>query len=303
VSNDVVAENSISNSSAPNQNKEEWSQGEGAPPPVVVVSGRVGKCSEVNGRYELSKQESDGRPVYDHELEQLRLYHINGHWAVGPRNESSRREANLARCRSDASHPLRICAFWEFIDREDDKGHMVTMETRVYAMDRSVRVTDPDSVPDVKPAEARSAAGPAAPASVAEHAASASGSSKGGYPASKPISAQNAAPSSNKVDETNADVPAEAINGGPTSKEPLSWLLHSSAEIEGDKVKAQVTVKDGIDGADLSLDVASCVLRVAHGKEILELALPVPVDSAAVPAAKWSKKTRTLTTRLEIQRG
>jgi len=184
-------------------------------------------------------------------------------------------------------------------------GHMVTMETRVYGIDRTVVVTNPDAVPDKSSGASCIATMPAT-----EHVQPRVASDKGGYPPSKPVLAQDSeslshskasAPTHKGVVEMHGDATPDTSNDMAPSQESLSWVLRSSAEIEGDKVKAQVTVKDGIEGADLSLDVASCILRVAHGKEVLEIALPVPVDSSAVPAAKWSKKTRTLTTKLEIQ--
>jgi tetratricopeptide (TPR) repeat protein len=280
-SNDATGQKSISETSLPKDHQHN-SQVENEPPPVVVLSGRVGKGSEVNGRYELSSQFLNGRPVYDHEIEQLRLFHANGFWAVGARNfESTRPPANLARCQSDASHPLRICAFWEFLQREDDQGHMVSLNTRVYAVDRSVVARDSESVPEGSPEVAEVPAAECRPvAEIVQRS-----SDNGGYPAK------------------DSESIANSIFAAPSAKESLSWVLSSSAEMEGDQVKAQVTVKEGVNGSDLSLDVAACVLRIAHGKEVLELALPVPVDSTAVPSAKWSKKTRTLTTRLEIQRG
>lgn len=302
VPNDIVAQQNISEMRDPKEHQHS-TQGESAPPPIVVLSGRVGKGSEVNGRYELSSQVINGRPVYDHEIEQLRLFHVNGFWAVGPRNfESTKPPANLARCQSDASHPLRIFAFWEFLQREDNQGHMVELNTRVYATDRSVVARDPESVPDeplqdsnVAYADPTSGSGKSseipevACRSADEVVQSSFG--KGGYP----VTAGQA------LSDSNAAAPAPKES--PCNQESLSWVLSSSAEMEGDQVKAQVTVKEGVNGSDLSLDVAASVLRVAHGKEVLELALPVPVDSTAVPAAKWSKKTRTLTMRLEIQRG
>merc|ERR1712100_620027 len=185
--NDAVAQGSIGDSSALKEESE--------PPPMVVLSGRVGKGSEVNGRYELSNQQLNGRPVYDHEIEQLRLFHVNGHWAVGPRNfESTKNPANLVRCRSDASHPLRISAFWEVLDREDDKGHMVTLETRVYSTDRFIRVTDPDSVP-AKPSEVSNVASrPLAEIGQSD-------SCKGGYPVSKAVQDDNALVNATSIHE------------------------------------------------------------------------------------------------------
>lgn len=296
----MAADGTIKDSSTSNAPMANGNQVNSEPPPVVVLSGRTGKSgSELNGRYELSSQEMNGRPVYDHECEQLRMYYANGgHWAIGPRNfESSRPPPALARCRSDAAHPLRVSAWWDFLSRDEGMGHMVRMDERIYTIDRFVRVTDPDSVPS----EIAGA-----------HIPPAGGSGAGGYPASKSLLAQdgdlpsqttNVVPSPDEVKESSKGATPEARNDSPTHRESPSWVLHSSAEIEGDKVKAQVTVKDGIEGTELSLDVASSMLRIAHGKAVLEIALPVPVDSTAVPAAKWSKKTRTLTTRLEIQRG
>jgi len=172
---------------------------------------------------------------------------------------------------------------------------MVSLHTRVYATDRSVVAKDSDSVPDRPPEVPDLECRPAA------DIAQCNGSSgNGGHPVKDDESL--AAPSGSSG---NGGYPVKDVKSlaAPSVKESVSWVLSSSAEMEGDQVKAQVTVKEGVNGSDLSLDVAACVLRVAHGKEVLEIALPVAVDSAAVPAAKWSKKTRTLTTRLEIQRG
>eukprot|EP00746_Dinoflagellata_sp_MGD_P125081 gnl/MRDRNA2_/MRDRNA2_59777_c0_seq1.p1 gnl/MRDRNA2_/MRDRNA2_59777_c0~~gnl/MRDRNA2_/MRDRNA2_59777_c0_seq1.p1 ORF type:complete len:944 (+),score=223.54 gnl/MRDRNA2_/MRDRNA2_59777_c0_seq1:102-2933(+) len=314
--NDVAAQQS--SSEKPDPQEQHSTNGEGAPPPVVVLSGRVGKGSELNGRYELSSQVLNGRPVYDHEIEQLRLFYANGFWAVGPRNfESSRPPANLARCKSDASHPLRVFAFWEFLQREDDQGHMVTLNTRVYAIDRSVVASDPESVPNDSLEVSNAAysdpiSGSGKISEITEVACKSaveimeSSSGKGGYPVTdgKFLSnANDATPAPKEVNDIRTIDSMESTDSISISKESVSWVLSSSAEMEGDQVKAQVTVKEGVNGSDLSLDVAASVLRVAHGKEVLEIALPVPVDSTAVPAAKWSKKTRTLTTRLEIQRG
>jgi len=62
--NDSMAQKSINGASLPQEQHQNGSQVENEPPPVVFLSGRVGKGSEVNGRYELSSQVLNGRPVY-----------------------------------------------------------------------------------------------------------------------------------------------------------------------------------------------------------------------------------------------
>lgn len=91
----------------------------------------------------------------------------------------------------------------------------------------------------------------------------------------------------------------------PSKAQSLSWVTRSLAEVEGDKVRAEVSVREdlAVDMSSLSLDVAPEMLRVALGEEVLELALPATVSAMVAPSAKWSKKTRTLTMRLQIVHG
>lgn len=195
---------------------------------------------------------------------------------------------------------------------EDDFGRMVRIETRTYAKDRSVTVSHPD-------AEGSEEKETLKEKSIEEKQTLKAESSEENEILKATRSEEKETGKAETNDERAAlkevgrvEVESEQVADGaahqPAEKEQvkhLSWVARSLAEVEGDKVRAEVALREdlAIDMSNLSLDVAPEVLRVAFGEEVLELPLPATVCATTAPSAKWSKKTRTLTMRLEIVHG
>lgn len=218
-------------------------------PAEIALVGRTGHHVEANGTYDLLSSSWGGRPIYQHAERPLSLFFDHGFWIIAP--EVCGFPFAVARCASsdDAPHPVATTGTWEFLRKENVIGHMVSLQSRTYEVDRSVQLQ---------------AVGPDGQLSSAE-----------------------AARHAKSVEEACAW--------------PV-WVEDAWAELSGEEVCAAMVASTGtaISMEHLTLDVGPKVLKVGltTSAGILRLKLPVDIDAAAQPKARWSEKTRTLKVRI-----
>lgn len=123
-------------------------------PLAVTLAGRTGDHAEANGTYDLLSSSWGGRPIYQHAERPLSLFFDHGFWIIAPEVGSFPFAIARFAVSDDALHPAVAGGNWEFMRKENVYGHMVSLQSRTYELDRLVRLCAVELNGQAPPAEA-----------------------------------------------------------------------------------------------------------------------------------------------------
>eukprot|EP00440_Ansanella_granifera_P017790 gb/GFBE01019321.1/.p1 GENE.gb/GFBE01019321.1/~~gb/GFBE01019321.1/.p1 ORF type:complete len:925 (+),score=196.95 gb/GFBE01019321.1/:1-2775(+) len=261
-----------------------------APPAAVSIAGRIGSQSEVNGRYELSSTSWRGKPVYiqcdeaEDKAQRLKIFSDGNYWVVAREMCSLPRSVARCHCQADSAYPgcpSGAPQLWEFLEDASRIGHMVSVDTRTYAPDRSVALSVAEALKGSSEREALETA--------------------------RSELLDEALSTKQELFDPPSRRPEKA---GQTERQIVSpadypdWVAEASVDVHGEEVRVNITCRHGLavnqSSLDLSVATTSLHVRLVGQDAALEMQLPTAVDPDSSPIARWSEKTRTLRVRLPV---